>query len=108
MLSAMSLKATSRAQKDKIEAAIAAEKAATERLDTLCDTLKRMFCGRTNADLTKTPSKINFDAYKKVIRAIQAKTTHMPESFWRQTPFLANLCNIADADKVVSAINRLY
>lgn len=90
------------------KAAFAAEKAAAERIENLCDSLKRMFCGNSIADLTKTPSSINWNAYKKVIRTIQAKTPHMPEAFWRQTPFLANLCNIAEADKIVSAINRIY
>ena len=108
LLTSLSLKSKSNKQNAKIQALIKAEEAATQRLDLLCDNLKRMFCGGFNDDLTKTPSTINFDAYKRVLRTIQQKTAHMPESFWSKTPFFANLCNIADADSVVAAINRIY
>ncbi|OHT01174.1 Clan CD, family C13, asparaginyl endopeptidase-like cysteine peptidase [Tritrichomonas foetus] len=87
---------------------LSAERACEARLNEIIDGLRQKFVpANSHVDFTKSCERINFPAYRKVLNAVQSRVQVVGETFYEKTFFFSNLCNLVDADLIVSEIEKL-
>ena len=69
-----------------------AEKISSHQVDSIINNLKAKFMP-VDADLTESTEIKDWDAYKKVLTAMQEKVQNLGESFYAKTFFFSNLIN---------------
>lgn len=83
-----------------------AERISDSTVDSIIDTLKAKFVPTDAVDFTQSVEITNWDAYKKVLTAMQDKVQNLGESFYAKTFFFSHLINYVDADKIVEEIKN--